>query len=167
MSDLLATQYVNHLSRCIVAHHFCLLQLYLQSYGWLPVMGLAFQVGVGSVLQVPALPADLAPSKPASLVAYLQSSVLNSFCCSAPFFPPLQMRFRYQALACPLAFAVNITLLPAICSKFYQEQGARCVALGGVRVFLHGVLLPLACCFVFESHARRLFLRSDNRSWRA
>lgn len=75
------------------------------------------------------------------------------------------MRFRFQVLACPLAFAVNITLLPAICSKFYEEQGGRCVAAGGLRVFLHGVVLPLACCYVFESHARRLFLRADNRGW--
>ncbi len=61
-----------------------------------------------------------------------------------------QMRFRFQAL---LALAVNAHLLPAICP----------------RQFVHGVLLPLACCYLFEAHTRRLFLRagrvSGRRGW--
>ena len=53
-----------------------------------------------------------------------------------------QMRFRFQAL---LVLAVNAHLLPSICP----------------RQFIHGVLLPLACCYVFEAHTRRLFLQAD------
>ncbi|KAL4428373.1 hypothetical protein ABPG75_002462 [Micractinium tetrahymenae] len=89
--------------------------LYLRSFGWLTVVGLAFQ-----------------------------------------------MRFRFQLAAATLAFAVNCQLLPAICEAFYDDLApARCLMLGLLRVALHGVALPLACCYVFESHARRLFLRAQ------
>lgn len=71
------------------------------------------------------------------------------------------MRFRFQLAAATLAFAVNSQLLPGICAAFYDELApARCLMLGLLRVCLHGVVLPLACCYVFESHARRLFLRA-------
>mgnify|MGYP001811082127 CR=1 FL=1 len=65
-------------------------------------------------------------------------------------------------LAAPLAYAINTQLLPAICEAFFEDQPPRrCVAVGLLRIFLHGVALPLACCYVFETHARRLFLRSS------
>lgn len=70
------------------------------------------------------------------------------------------MRFRYQVLMAPLAYAANTQLLPRICATYYDELPVnRCVLLGLLRVFLHGLLLPLACCYAFEAHARRLFLR--------
>lgn len=73
-----------------------------------------------------------------------------------------QMRFRYQLAAATLAYAVNSQLLPGICAAFYDEMApARCLTLGLLRVCLHGLVLPLVCCYVFESHARRLFLRTE------
>lgn len=56
-------------------------------------------------------------------------------------------------------------LPPASCHllllQYYEElPPEHCVLLGLLRVLLHGVALPLACCYVFELHARRLFLRS-------
>jgi hypothetical protein len=91
---------------------------YLQSFGWLTVVGLAFQ-----------------------------------------------MRFRFQAVALVLAYSINTQLLPAVCAAHFSAQPAeRCVLLGLLRVLLHGVLLPLACCYVFESHARRLFTSSPRRA---
>lgn len=52
-----------------------------------------------------------------------------------------------------------------MCVAHFAEQPAeRCVLLGLLRVLLHGVLLPLACCFVFESHTRRLFMRGRRRA---
>jgi hypothetical protein len=72
------------------------------------------------------------------------------------------MRFRFQAVAAPLAFALNTQLLPATCGAFFEELPPRhCLTAGLLRVLLHGVLLPLACCYVFEAHARRLFQRSS------
>ena len=63
-----------------------------------------------------------------------------------------------------LAYCVNTQLLPAICARHYDElPPARCVALGLLRVALHGVALPLACCYAFEAHARRLFWRAQRR----
>lgn len=84
----------------------------------------------------------------------------------SPCLPPRhaapQMQFRYQLAAATLAYAVNSQLLPGICAAFYDEMApARCLTLGLLRVCLHGLVLPLVCCYVFESHARRLFLRTE------
>ena len=72
------------------------------------------------------------------------------------------MRFRWQALASLLAYSTNTQLLPAICSAHFGDAPlGRCVLLGQLRVFLHGVLLPLACCFVLETLVRRMHLRAE------
>jgi hypothetical protein len=93
------------------------------------------------------------------------STSIPSTSCLAPVFPAfsllsLQLRFRFHAPVVTAAFAVNTLLLPAICERFYGEQPLRrCHLMGLLRAFLRGVLLPLACCYAFESHSRGLFLR--------
>jgi hypothetical protein len=74
------------------------------------------------------------------------------------------MRFRYQAPAAIAAYAANVALLPASrTARCCEPPGAGCGPGAALRAALHGLLLPLACCYVFEAHARRLFLRSEAR----
>ena len=104
------SNYLDLLSRQAFRH-----PLFLKSFGWLTVMGLAYQ-----------------------------------------------MRFAFLAPVQLAAYAVNTRLLPAICATHFEEQNLRrCVRLGMLRVGLHGVLLPLACAYVFEMHARHLFMRTQ------
>lgn len=141
--------------------------LYLQSFGWLSVVGLAFQVrervacSAGGTGRQQAVQLAAVAGPPAAAAARPGRPALH--CRRAS--PPLpQLRFRWQSVAVTLAYCINTQLLPAICTRHFEEvPPARCVALGLLRVALHGVLLPLACCYAFELHSRRLFWQAQRR----